>query len=122
MNFYKSKPWRSKRTKVLRRDSYECQECKRYGKNRTATTVHHCNPLETHPQWRLESWNLLSLCSTCHDRMHDRNNDVLTSLGEYWREKVTKVSPLPQNNSTKQQGTEEGDFFPPQSNFEEKGV
>jgi len=54
--------------------------------------------------------------------MHDRNNDVLTTLGEYWREKVTKVSPLPQNNSTKQQGTEEGDFFPPQSKFEEKGV
>ncbi|MEK5429699.1 HNH endonuclease [Lysinibacillus sp. FSL R7-0073] len=111
MNFYKLKIWKNKRVKVLKRDSYECQECKRYGRNRTATTVHHCNPLETHPQWRLESWNLLSLCTTCHDKMHDRNNNVLTTLGEYWRERVTKVSPLPRNISTKQQRTEEEDLF-----------
>lgn len=89
MNFYKSTSWRSKRIKVLKRDSYECQECKRYGKSRTATTVHHCNPLETHPSLRLTTWNLLSLCGKCHDAMHDRVNDSLTALGEYWREKVS---------------------------------
>lgn len=94
MSFYKSKPWRSKRIKVLRRDNYECRECKRYGKNQTATTVHHCNPLEERPDLRLTTWNLLSLCGTCHDKMHDRVNDTLTDLGEYWRE---KVSPLLQN-------------------------
>lgn len=90
MNFYKSKAWRGKRTKVLRRDEYACQECKRYGKSRTATTVHHVNPLESYPQWRLESWNLLSLCNTCHEKMHDRTGDVLTPLGEYWRERVSE--------------------------------
>ncbi|MBD8028159.1 HNH endonuclease [Ureibacillus sp. Re31] len=89
MNFYKSKPWKRKRITVLKRDEYQCRECKRYGKNREATTVHHCNPLETHPKYRLESWNLVSLCAKCHDAMHDRSNDVLTALGEYWREKVT---------------------------------
>ncbi|RDV26279.1 HNH endonuclease [Lysinibacillus capsici] len=110
-NFYKTKVWRSKRKKILRRDNYECQECRRYGKSRPATTVHHCNPLETHPQWRLESWNLLSLCSACHDKMHDRNKDVLTTLGEYWREKVTKVSPPFQNTSMRHRETDEGDIF-----------
>jgi len=89
MSFYKTKQWRSKREKILRRDQYECRNCKRYGKNRTATTVHHCNPLLERPEWRLESWNLLSLCGICHGMMHDRDNDVLTPLGEFWREKVT---------------------------------
>lgn len=89
VSFYKTKAWRSKRTKILRRDQYECRECKRYGKSRTATTVHHCNPLLEHTDLRLTTWNLISLCGICHDKMHDRLNDTLTELGEYWREKVT---------------------------------
>ncbi|EFR8992811.1 HNH endonuclease, partial [Listeria monocytogenes] len=30
--FYKSKAWVSIRKEVLKRDNYECQECKRQGK------------------------------------------------------------------------------------------
>lgn len=89
MSFYKTKSWRNKRIKILKRDEYECRECKRYGKSRQATTVHHCNPLLEHPELRLTTWNLLSLCGICHDKMHDRTNDTLTDLGEYWREKVS---------------------------------
>lgn len=89
MNFYKSKQWKVRREKILKRDQYECRNCKRYGKNRIANTVHHCNPLLEHPEWRLLTWNLLSVCTKCHDKMHDRENDKLTELGEYWREKVT---------------------------------
>lgn len=92
MNFYKSKPWKIKREKILRRDQYECRNCKRYGKNRIANTVHHCNQLLEHPEWRLTNWNLISLCGACHDKMHDRENGVLTELGEYWRDKVTPQS------------------------------
>lgn len=92
MNFYKSKPWKIKREKILRLDQYECRNCKRYGKNRIANTVHHCNPLLEYPELRLESWNLISLCGVCHGKMHDRENDVLTELGEFWREKVTPPS------------------------------
>lgn len=85
MNFYKTTRWKHKRLRILKRDEYCCRQCKRYGKNRTATTVHHINPLETHPELRLESWNLISLCSTCHDKMHDRVSNKLTELGEQWR-------------------------------------
>lgn len=92
MNFYKTKAWRSKRVKILRRDQYECRECKRYGNSRTATTVHHCNPLEEQPDLRLTTWNLLSLCDTCHDKMHDRVNNKLTELGEQWRVKAERMS------------------------------
>jgi len=112
MNFYKTKAWRSKRAKVLRRDQYECRECKRYGKSRPATTVHHINPLESQPQWRLESWNLLSLCNTCHEKMHDRTSDVLTALGEYWRERVSKVYPPPLKSLKSNQEDRGGGAFP----------
>ncbi|WP_083998412.1 HNH endonuclease [Caryophanon tenue] len=89
MNFYKTKRWKATREKVLRRDGYECKECRRYGRNRIAACVHHVNPLLEHPEWRIQMWNLISLCNSCHDKMHDRENDVLTELGEYWRNKVT---------------------------------
>jgi 5-methylcytosine-specific restriction enzyme A len=87
-NFYKTQRWKSKREKVLRRDEYACRECKRYGKFTNATTVHHMHPLSDRPDIRLESWNLLSLCGHCHDKMHDRITDKLTKLGEIWREKA----------------------------------
>lgn len=88
MSFYKSTRWIKKREKILRRDEYLCQECKRYGKSTAATTVHHINPLEQHPLLALVNTNLVSMCSSCHDKMHDRVTDELTEAGERWREKV----------------------------------
>lgn len=61
MSFYNTTRWESKRQKVLRRDQYLRQECKRYGKRIPANTVHH---------------------------MHNRETDELTPLGEQWREKA----------------------------------
>ncbi|WP_163102262.1 HNH endonuclease [Peribacillus alkalitolerans] len=91
-NFYKTPKWKNKRANILKRDGYRCQECKRYGKTTEATTVHHINPLREKPELKLINWNLISLCGNCHDKMHDRNSDILTALGELWRE---RVSPLP---------------------------
>ncbi|MBH0174724.1 HNH endonuclease [Fictibacillus sp. 23RED33] len=92
MSFYKSSRWKNKRESVLKRDEYRCQECKRYGKNTEATTVHHIHPLLERPEQRLLSTNLLSLCGRCHDKMHDRITDKLTVLGEWWREKIERMS------------------------------
>lgn len=108
MNFYKNKKWTAKHNTILRRDEYECQECKRYGKSVKASHVHHIIPLE----WclifnQLMAWasiNLISLCKHCHDKMHDRTNNRLTELGlklvirklkdygEDWVEKYGKAS------------------------------
>lgn len=88
MNFYKSTRWIKKRERALRRDQYECRECRRYGKITQATTVHHIYPLQDYPQYRLSLDNLLSLCHTCHNQMHDRVTDVLTEKGERWKERV----------------------------------
>lgn len=88
MNFYKSKRWIKKRENILRRDNYECRECKRYGKTTPATTVHHIYPLETHHHLRLISINLISLCNKCHNSMHDRNTNAITDIGKRWQGKI----------------------------------
>lgn len=90
-NFYKTQRWKNKRTKILKRDEHRCQECKRYGKKREATTVHHINPLRIRPDLRLTSWNLVSLCGVCHDKMHDRVTNELTELGMQWVDRVERM-------------------------------
>ncbi|MEH7462762.1 HNH endonuclease [Bacillus thuringiensis] len=87
-NFYKSTRWKNKRLRILKCDLHQCQECKRYGRNEEATTVHHINPLRMYPEIRLESWNLVSLCGNCHEKMHDRQSDTLTDLGKQWQDRV----------------------------------
>lgn len=95
MEFYKSKAWLSKREKILKRDKYLCQECKRYGKITPATTVHHIIPL----MWcllfnkvlALAGINLISLCNKCHDKMHDRQTRKLTNIGLLWVKKMGKI-------------------------------
>lgn len=79
--FYKSKKWRRKREVILRRDEYGCKECSRYGKTTMATTVHHIYPLESYPEYRLSSPNLISLCNECHNSLHNRLTNELTEKG-----------------------------------------
>lgn len=83
-DFYKNTKWKGKRERILKRDEYLCRECTRYGKSVTGTTVHHIIPLEQRPDLKYNSDNLISLCSKCHDKMHDRTNNQLTKLGEEW--------------------------------------
>ncbi|WP_419877738.1 HNH endonuclease [Brevibacillus centrosporus] len=90
-SFYKSRKWKRKRSAILRRDEYMCQESKRYGKTEPATTVHHIFPLEDYPELALVDENLLSLCDKRHNTMHDRTTGEITELGKYWQD---KVSPL----------------------------
>ena len=92
MSFHKSKKWKEKRKAILRRDEYLCRECRRYGRTRLATTVHHIIPIDQRPDLALASKNLISLCTECHNKMHDRDSGELTELGKRWAE---KVSPLP---------------------------
>ncbi|WP_186578053.1 HNH endonuclease [Aquibacillus kalidii] len=90
-NFYRTKQWKRKRSNILKRDEYQCRECKRYGKVTTATIAHHCYPLDKYPEYKLDSRTLISLCGTCHNQMHDRITDELTDKGLKWME---RISPL----------------------------
>jgi 5-methylcytosine-specific restriction endonuclease McrA len=78
---YHSTQWETKRQKILRRDGYKCQECKRYGRMKQATTVHHILPSAEYSQYALLDINLISLCDKCHNSCHNRNTDELTETG-----------------------------------------
>lgn len=88
MNFYKTGKWKRKRAVILRRDEYMCRDCKRYGKTTQAVTVHHVIPLVEDVSLSLINNNLISLCNTCHEAMHDRLNDELTPRGKAWVDRL----------------------------------
>ena len=74
--FYKSVAWRRLRREALERDHYICVDgmtAKLRGERirpRTATVVHHIEPIEKRPDLRLELSNLVSLCDQCHNKRH----------------------------------------------------
>lgn len=68
--FYSSTEWKKKRALILRRDKYQCQVCKRYGRNREAGIVHHKLELEEYPELALDNNNLISVCLSCHNKIH----------------------------------------------------
>lgn len=75
------KTWKKKRAVILRRDKYKSQLSARYGRSVEADTVHHILPVEYFPEYKLIDWNLISLSSEEHNRMHDRTTHRLTAEG-----------------------------------------
>lgn len=70
MIIYKTKRWKLKQKQILKRDGYLCQECKRYGKRVEARAVHHIKTVEEYPELAFTSGNLISLCTSCHNKKH----------------------------------------------------
>lgn len=70
--FYNSRTWRKKRKQILARDNFECQRCKKEGRVSKADTVHHIKELKDCPELGLSSANLVSLCFSCHNIIHER--------------------------------------------------
>ena len=67
---YTSRKWKGKRLQILRRDKYQCQDCRRYGRIREATEVHHIKHADEYPELVWDSSNLVSLCHACHNARH----------------------------------------------------
>ncbi|MBZ4653948.1 MAG: endonuclease [Peptococcaceae bacterium] len=68
--FYKSKAWNRARQQALIRDHYLCQECLKEKQLTRAETVHHKVPIKDDWSLRLVLSNLVSLCSSCHNKIH----------------------------------------------------
>ena len=83
--FYDSPRWKRLRARVLKRDGYICQLSKRYGRLEQATTVHHIFPREKYPEYQWEAWNLISVSTEMHDRLHNRQTHQLSAEGERLR-------------------------------------
>lgn len=85
--FYDSKAWQTKRIEILKRDRFECQDCRariqkavaegkwlpeKEKKIARAEQVHHIQALKEHPELALDNDNLISLCVRCHNIRHGR--------------------------------------------------
>ncbi|EON70471.1 HNH endonuclease [Lysinibacillus sphaericus] len=68
--FYNSKEWISQRKKILKRDKYICQICRRFGRNKSAEVIHHIIELNENWSKRLDENNLILLCHRCHNGIH----------------------------------------------------
>ena len=79
--FYKSDKWLRKRKTILIRDEYMCQECLKRHHMEQATCVHHIFPRDQYISYQYENWNLISLCDSCHDSMHNRFTGELSKRG-----------------------------------------
>lgn len=79
--FYKSTRWKNLRARILRRDGYMCQLSRRYGRMIQADTVHHIFPREEYPAYQWEPWNLISVSTEMHNKLHDRDTHKLTKMG-----------------------------------------
>jgi 5-methylcytosine-specific restriction enzyme A len=81
--FYNSIEWQRLRNNALKRDNYECQECKREGKVHVDSSkvkgqrksiqlnVHHIKEIEFHPEEALNLDNLETVCLYHHNLIHD---------------------------------------------------
>lgn len=74
----------------MKRDGYQCQISKRYGKAVPAEVVHHIYPVDEYPEYAYCLWNLISLSRAAHNKVHDHNNVELTDLGRMLMKKVEK--------------------------------
>lgn len=88
--YYRSVRWKKLREKILRRDGYQCQVSKRYGKAVEADTVHHIFPRQDYPEYQWEPWNLISVSAAVHGKLHDKNTNKLTALGMELMERTAR--------------------------------
>ena len=68
--FYRSAKWKRFRRRIMSRDDFTCQRCKRYGRITPAREVHHIKHLEDFPELAFDPKNCVSLCKACHNMQH----------------------------------------------------
>ena len=62
-NNYSYRKWRES---ILARDNYKCTKCG----SKTKLHVHHINKFADYPELRLDDDNAITLCETCHFKIH----------------------------------------------------
>ena len=77
--FYLKRQWKKLRVYILKKDRYECQECKKRGRYSRAIIVHHVKHRDEYPELEMEEYyiddrgikqrNLISVCKDCHENV-----------------------------------------------------
>ena len=60
------------REEVRMRDHNECVLCREEGRLTPADVVHHEKEIEHFPELALDARNLVCLCHTCHEAVHNK--------------------------------------------------
>src|SRR6185437_10146984 len=68
-NLYSTSAWRTLRRWQLSQHP-ACEICKAEGRMTLASLVHHVQTVEDRPDLALSRANLMSLCDSCHSRLH----------------------------------------------------
>lgn len=81
--FYKDKYWENLSKKILIRDCYECQECKKEGKlsikqQGKKLDIHHIKELETNPELAYVESNLETVCVHHHNILDNKQFNPYT--------------------------------------------
>jgi 5-methylcytosine-specific restriction enzyme A len=72
--FRSSRAWQKKRDEIKTRDKFLCVYCKEKGRLVfSRLSVHHIRPISKAWALRLDEFNLITLCSTCHKMAEDGN-------------------------------------------------
>jgi 5-methylcytosine-specific restriction endonuclease McrA len=71
--------WKTKKSKVLKRDNYKCTQCKCGGEE---LHVHHIYYTGGHLAWEYPENALITLCKTCHKSWHKTHKLEIRS--EVW--------------------------------------
>ena len=91
--FYQSRLWYTLRSWYITEHPL-CENCLKYNINTQATEVHHRKPfrlgITKDEKWKLFSDpnNLMSLCSSCHHRIHNKINETGEIVYEVLPEKL----------------------------------
>lgn len=83
--FYQGEKWKRIRARILRRDKYQCQLCRRYGRMREATEVHHIIHLDEDLSKAYDAKNLISLCHACHNLQHPEKTKSINGARERFK-------------------------------------
>lgn len=80
--FYYTDDWKELRADILKDFHNECHECLKKGRYTRADCVHHINEVRHRPDLALSRYytdkegmrqlNLIPLCNTCHNIIHDK--------------------------------------------------
>ena len=127
MTIYNSKEWQELRIAKLRSTDGLCEECMKDGIIKSANIVHHKHPIEeSHSMQEMRHWafmweNLMSVCQSCHARIHrdqlkSNTKDVVKQRSEARQERwvdnlMSKFVKQEDNEGIQHQQT---DIVPPQ--------
>lgn len=73
--------WQKARLDTMQRAGFACERC---GDKETTLNVHHKNYKRDHAPWEYELSNLVCLCRSCHEEIHEQKaliNDLLPYIG-----------------------------------------